>query len=339
MTSDLQTPLKRLSWACLLLFTLPQVCSAQHWAKRMFEVTSHDFGTVARGAKAEYRFEFHNPYKETIHIADVRSSCGCTTPSISQQTLESFDKAHVLAHFNTRSFLGQKSATVTVVIDEPKYAEVQLSVSGYIRSDVVFDPGEVNLGELDQTEVGEFAVDVNYAGRDTWKIIDVRSANPNFEVELDETQRGGGRVGYRMIVRLKPGAPVGFMQDQLTIVTNDANLENIPLAVEGRVKSPLTVSPAALFLGVLQPGQTVTKRLVVRAKEPFRILDVSCKDGCFQFEKPADEERKLHLISVTFTAKELSGEIEAPIEIQTDIGTGSVTRCKASATVVKHDAH
>ena len=34
----------------------------------------------------------------------------------------------------------------------------------------------------------------------------------------------------------------------------------------------ITVSPTALFMGVVQPGQKVTKQLVVKGKKPFRIL-------------------------------------------------------------------
>jgi hypothetical protein len=37
---------------------------------------------VGRNTKAEYAFEFHNPYRQSIHIVSVRSSCGCTTPSV-----------------------------------------------------------------------------------------------------------------------------------------------------------------------------------------------------------------------------------------------------------------
>ena len=35
---------------------------------------------------------------------------------------------------------------MTVTIDKPFHAEVQLQVHGYIRTDVVVDPGQVALG-------------------------------------------------------------------------------------------------------------------------------------------------------------------------------------------------
>lgn len=303
---------------------------AQEWARKMFQVTSHDFGNVARGAKSEYRFEFTNLYKEDIHISGVRASCGCTTPSITKDTLKTYEKAAVVAKFNTDSFLGQRSATITVTIDRPYYAEVQLQVQGNIRSDVVFQPGLVAFGEVDAGSSVVKTVTVSYAGRSDWQITDVRSANPHFEVELDEKVRQGGRVEYAMAVRLKPSAPVGYINDELSLVTSDAS-SAITVAVEGRVSAPVTVSPASLFLGVLEPGQQVTKQLVIKGKKPFKILNVECENDAFTF-KTSDEAKTLHLVPVTFTAEQGAGQVSQKIRFETDLG-GVTAELVASATV------
>jgi hypothetical protein len=312
-----------------MLMLLAARAWSQEWATKMFTETKHDFGTVARGAKAEFRFELTNVYKEDIHIAAVRSSCGCTTPSIAQDTLKTWEKGAIVAQFNTRSFTGHKHATVTVTIDKPYYAEVQLSVQGYIRSDVVFEPGEVNFGAVDPAKTSEQLVKVTFAGRGDWEIVDVRSTNSNFEVELSDPQRNGGQVTYNMLVRLLPGAPAGFLRDQLTIVTNDRVNRNIPLQVEGNIESLLTVSPSSLLLGVLEPGQKVTRQLVVRSKTPFKIMAINCKDGCFEFGR-SDEAKTLHIIPITYTAEEKPGEVAEQIEIVTDLATAS---CQATATI------
>ena len=55
------------------------VAVGQEWARKMFDSTEHKFGTVAKGAKAEHRFQIKNLYEEDVHISGVRSSCGCTT--------------------------------------------------------------------------------------------------------------------------------------------------------------------------------------------------------------------------------------------------------------------
>ena len=122
--------------------------SAQDWAEKMFKEKTHEFGSVPKAAKVEYAFEMVNPYKEDVHISGVRASCGCTIPRIQKETLASWEKGAIIAEFNTRAFSGQRGARVTVTIDKPFYAEVQLQVHGYIRTDVVVDPGEVALGQV-----------------------------------------------------------------------------------------------------------------------------------------------------------------------------------------------
>jgi hypothetical protein len=307
--------------------------AAQDWAKKMFEAHSHDFGMVARGSKQEYSFVLTNSYKEDVHISDVRSSCGCTTPRVTKDRIKTHEQSAIALAYNTRSFLGAKSATVTVTFDEPYYAEVQLTVNGYIRSDVVFNPGAVEFGSVDAGQTASTKVSISYAGRDDWEITDVRSANESFEVELQETLRSGGRVNYEMVVRLKPDAPPGFIHDQLLIVTNDSGASNVSLPVEGQIVSAITVSPAALFLGVLKPGESVKKRLVVRGSKPFRILSVKCADASFTFEKPEADSKSLHFVPVEFKASDEAGQIEKKIEIETDLGQGFSAQCMASATV------
>ena len=225
-----------------------------------------------------------------------------------------------------------------MVFDRPYPAEVQLLVSGYIRSDVVFNPGVVDFGEVELGSGKHTAVSVSYAGRSDWEITDVRSANRHIEVELQETERSGGRVGYKMIIGLKPDAPAGFLNDQLTIVTNEGGARNVSLPVEGHVVSPLSVSPAALFLGVLAPGETAKKRLVVRGAKPFRVMAVKCDGEGFKFEQPSAERKELHFLSVEYTAGKEPGSIASKIRIETDLSAtdfapGLTAECQATATV------
>lgn len=319
--------------ALLLCLLGSQSAPAQEWARKMFEVTSHDFGTVARGAKAEFSFVFENKYEEDIHIASVRSSCGCTDPRLTKDRLKTFEKGEIIAKYNTRTFLGAKSATITVVIDEPFYAEVQLTVSGFIRSDVVFNPGVVDFGSVTQGEPVTKQASIVYAGRSDWTIVDIQSAfHKHVAVKLSEPRRGSGRVEYDLTIQLKENTPPGFIQSELNVVTDDASLQSIPLPMEGRVVSALAVTPESLYLGKVQPGQKITKQLAVRGKEPFKIVSVECADNCFEF-KVSDEAKQLHFVPVTFTAGEKPGQVEQTIHIKTDFGNGTTTNCVATATV------
>jgi len=306
----------------LLILLVGTPAPGQDWARKMFKVTRHDFGSVARGAKAEFAFELSNIYLEDVHIASVRSSCGCTSLRIQNPLLKTYEKGAIVAKYNTRAFTGRKGATVTVTFDKPYYAQVQLHVTGNIRSDVVVEPGSVELGSVDQGDAVEKRVTVRHFGRSDWRVLDVKSANPHISAQAVERYRGRGQVAYDLVVHLAADAPAGYLKDHILLRTNDRYSAQIPVMVEGRVQAGITVSPSSLFMGVVEPGQKVTKRLVVRGKRPFRILSISCDDESFEFDTSGEDAAKaVHIVPVTFVAGANTGKVVKTIRIETDLGS------------------
>jgi len=305
---------------------------AQEWATKMFSATSHNFGTVAKGSKTEYRFVFRNIYKEELHVVGVRTSCGCTSPEVTVRNLKTHETGEVVAKFNTRTFLGQHGATLTVTFDKPYYAEVQLRVAGNIRGDVTFEPAFVDLGNVDLGKGAERSVRVTHVGSTPWEIKDVRSANANFEVSLSKPTHSSNQSAYDLTVRLKPEAAAGYVNGQLILVTDDPRAAQIPMDVEGRVVAEVTVSPQLLALGTVEPGASVTKNIVVRANRPFCVTGVSCSDGCLTCE-PKTTAATVHILPVTFAAGSMSGKVERQLKISTDLGEGAVPAVTVQATV------
>jgi hypothetical protein len=328
---------RRLGCLATLLFaaaSTPSIAlAAEDWATKMFEGTTHSFGTVARGAKTEHRFVFRNLYKEDIHVASVRSSCGCTAPTVTQNTIRSNESAEVVAVFNTRSFLGQRGATITVTFDRPYYAEVQLRVSGNIRGDVSVEPAFVDLGSLPSGTGGERTVRVTHAGGGSWEIRDVRSANTHFEVVLSSPVRSATQTAYDLTLRLKPTAPTGYVKGQLILVTSDPRASAIPIDVEGRVIAAVTVSPQPLDFGDLKAGTSATRNVVVRADRPFRVTAVESSDPSLTAALP-DASRPVHILPVTLRAAEKgSGRFTARLQITTDAADLAVPAVDVQASI------
>jgi hypothetical protein len=84
-------------------------------------------------------------------------------------------------------------------------------------------------------------------------------------------------VSYPLTAKLATDSLPGDLRTQLLLVTNDPRAEKIPVMVEGSVRSLVSVAPASLYLGSLRPGQSVSKRLVVRASKPFLVF---CCSAC-----------------------------------------------------------
>jgi hypothetical protein len=313
-------------------------CEAEQWVAKMFTEREHDFGTVARGADTVYRFPVKNIYKQDVELVNVRSSCGCTTPSIENKVLKTGDTGYIVASFNTRTFTGLHSATLTVEVKWNdngllRRGETQLRVSGNIRSDVVFKPGAIKFDAVDQGKVSEQRAEVTYAGRSDWKIVDVRGSSDELEVELTEKQRYSGRVAYELLVRLKNSASAGYFNDQLVLVTNDEQNPRIPLHVAGRIVPEISVAPESVLLGDVARGQQVSKKVIVRGKKPFRIVSVECDEDSFQF-KTDDQVSERHIVEIVFDAKSDVGNVKQTIHIATDLGDKYQTTLTIYATVV-----
>jgi hypothetical protein len=122
-----------------------------------------------------------------------------------------------------------------------------------------------------------------------------------------------------LTAKLAATAPAGSLGTQLLLVTSDPRTERIPVMVQGSVRSLVSVAPASLYLGSLRPGQSVSKRLVVRAAKPFHIQGISTDCDCFQFTYASEEAKALHLVPVTFTAGSEAGAVKRTIRIRTDL--------------------
>jgi hypothetical protein len=322
--------------AGLLVFALAGVApaEAQQWARKMFTgETVHDFGIVAADSDAVHRFELQNIYEEDIHIASVSSSCHCTIASLEKQTLKTWDKSAIVARFNTSAFRGQKQATLTVRIDRPYYAEVQLIVRGNIRGNVAFEPGSVQFGDVKQGAKAEQKISVVHRGNPSWRITDVKTTFDmnQIKVGLTERYRQNGQVNYDMIVQLQDNVPAGYVQGELFIETNEGRQFRYPLAFHGRVVPSLELSPRILTLGPISPGEVVERKILLKADTPFRVTSIECSDDCLKIEAPG-EPRKLHMMTVRYTAGDTPGQHQHSAEIQTDLGE-AVTVFKTIATV------
>jgi hypothetical protein len=311
---------RKLAILAASVFCAPAIVAADPTISSMFSETSFDFGNVARNATIEHHFLLTNMGKQEIQLSGVRTSCGCTTPTVETPSIKPGETGSVLAHFNTDRFLGQRGATLTVTITKPYYIEVPLKVSGYIRQDVVVDPQQLSFGNVDQGSSVEKKFAVNYAGRSDWKITAATPTQAFLKTTLAEKSRLNGKVSYEVSVILEATAPAGTIQDQIWLTTNDVTGTKFPVMVSGTVERELTISPVSLNLGDLQTESTVVRSIVLKARKPFKITDAAGGAG-FSF-KVSDEEKQTHVVTVTYSS--VGGNVVlTPIHLHTTLPSHS----------------
>lgn len=296
--------------------------------------TNHDFGSVPTGSQQEHTFEFVNTTEDPLNLISVKASCGCTKPTVLTGLVQPGETAKVMAKFDTMKFRGEKAATVTVGINKlsayPEYGEVQLSVKGKIRKDVVLTPGNISFYNVPATSAAQQTVKMKYAGNPLWQILRVESTNENIKAETRELKREGGRITYELIVKLSGSQPTGSFADQLYVITNDKLVNKMPIAVVGRVKPTLEAAP--IKLGMIKQGTKVEKRFVIRGERPFEILEVRVGNKFISFA-PATGEKSFHVLTYSLDTSTV-GQINDTITVVTSDPDNSEKTVEFSARIV-----
>jgi len=95
-----------------------------------------------------------------------------------------------------------------------------------------------------------------------------------------------------------------------------------------------TVSPDSLFFGIVEPGATVGKKIVIRGTKPFRITSITPDCHCLTFDIPdAEPPKPLYVVPIVFTASGAPGKVSAVLRVETDLD-GTTAELEAHAAVV-----
>ncbi len=313
---------------------MPNGVAGQEWARKMFTEFNHDFGNVAKGSFVEYKFPIKNVYEEDIRIESVVSSCGCAQVSLSTNVLKTWETGYVVARFNTQAFSGFRQATITVRFARPFLGEVQLSVSGNIRSDVTFEPGAINFGQMPVGgENRSKTVRISKFGNANWRIVDVKSTYRHIKVRLSAPVTVGTSVNYDMSVRLTDSVPAGFVNGELFIVAQEQGQRfEIPISFTGNVLEALRISPDVLVFNV-KPGQQETRKLVISGEQAFTITKVTSTLDAITVT-PGSQSKKVHILEAALQAPQTPGEFKGEIIFETDLPGGGTRKMETTIQVV-----
>ena len=317
---------------------MASVAVGQEWARNMFSEFAHDFGTVSKNEVAEHRFQIKNIYKEDIRIQSIRTSCACTEISLTKDVLKSEETGELVAVFNTRNFVGPKQATITIKFGSPFNGEVQLTVRGNIRGDVMFEPGELNFGALSAATIAQSnatrQLQITKFNNPSWRIVDVKSTFPHIGVILSNPTRMENQIKYTMDVRIKESAPPGFVQSELILIAEEAGRRtSIPVKFSGKVSSALEISPEVLTFATNENGTKVSKKVIVKASKPFKINDVTCSNSAFTVSADPSKSKKVHFVNISYAADQPPGRYEYDLQFVTDLNKRTTRSIKAVVQV------
>lgn len=297
------------------------------WAEKLFkDGTSHDFGSVPRGAQLLHKFKMTNIYAVPLEITNVRSSCTCGTVTPSVKVLEPRQDGFIEVMMDTRRFTGAKTISIFVTVGPQYTSTAELKMTANSRGDVVFNPGEINFGVVPRGQTKTVPIEVEYAGALDWRVSEVDKSNAPLDVTLEEMYRRPGKVGYRVKATLKADTPSGNHKWEIFLKTNDPASKLVPVLVEANVQAALTVLPDPLKLTTIKVGTETNARVSVKGNKPFRILSVEGLDEELTTTAlfPSKEAQERHTLELRCQPVK-PGELKRVLQIKTDAQEAPVT--------------
>ncbi len=83
-------------------------------AKIKFTQDLHNFGTLKQGEKREHSFEFTNNGSLDLIVIDVKSSCGCTVASYSEEPIAPGQTGQININYDSTDRIGVQEKKVIV---------------------------------------------------------------------------------------------------------------------------------------------------------------------------------------------------------------------------------
>jgi len=342
-TSMYRSSLMRLALLGAALFGGAMPAQADTWAEALFDNVVRDFGAAPRGSVLTHHFRIANRTKTPVRISSIRVSCGCVSAQAIEGVIAPGKDSAILITMDTRRFQNSKTVTVYVQFDQPHFEEVRLYVQANSRDDIAVLPESLAFGKIKRGVAPVVATTLSFLSNGQVEINKLRCDSNYVTLAVKELRRGPGEVAYQLSARLRPDAPPGKWYSDVWVFTNDANFAKVcvPLTVEieapaARPKPPIkpgAPAPPTVSMGMLRPGDTIERKVILRGASPFRITSISGTDEEVRVRETTGHLRHVHVLTVTLRPAN-SGLINRTLRIRTDQGKGNEIEFQAKAQVI-----
>src|ERR1035437_10545633 len=214
-------------------------------ARIQFATPVHDFGKVKGGEVVKYTYVFTNIGDRLLEIANVQTSCGCTTANDWSRSVEPGKTGAIPIQFNSGNFRGQVAKSITVTCNDANQPTVVLQLKATIWKPIDVTPQLAALNVTSESPSNATTVRIVSNEEAPLTLSAPESNNPAFAAELRTNQPG---KEFLLIVKTVPPLPAGKVQGQITLKTSSTNMPVINISAWANVQQTMMVMPSQISL-------------------------------------------------------------------------------------------
>lgn len=184
-----------------------------------FDQPVYDFGTILQGKKVDHIFVFRNKGTDPLTIGKLKTSCGCTAATVSAKTIPPGKTGEISVSFNSTSFSGNISKTVTVESNDPQSPATTLTLKGNVTEELSLTPRQLSLGNVKPDAKKEITVIFTNRSNRPVTLTSVKAGIPQVSVRTKKTVIKPGETS-ELVVTVLPRAEDRYISGYINILTD-----------------------------------------------------------------------------------------------------------------------
>ena len=266
-------------------------------------------------------FPFRNAGDDSVTITDVKTSCGCSTPSLDKKAYQPGETGELEVLFKFGKRTGQQVKTVTVKTDDPRAPSWKLTLKVKIPQPVQIQPKFLYWGPKEEKKPKSITVAFEHDSP-----VNIVSVEPDDETAV-KAEIKTIEVGRKYEVWLKPTGERTSKKSMIPVkIVTDLPHERIQTQTvyvrlptesqSARLQAPpLQLKPVAVWWATGESPKPKTIGVTVAGQDPVTIEQVINSSKMFQTEVVVVEEGRSYDLVVT--PVDTSEAVSAKLQLET----------------------
>jgi len=272
-------------------------------AKIQFSSTAHDFGRVIENQIVRTEFTFTNTGNALLEIAEVRPTCGCTSPSNWDRRIEPGKTGAIPIQFNSADFLGPVSKSVTVFCNDPVSSNVVLQINALVWKPISVTPGAIYFSLTSDLQTNETRV-AKITNNDEEEALVL--SPPTIDQRLFKTAIRTNKPGkeYELEVSLVPPLTSSNTVGSIMIPTSSTKTPVLTVPVVAIIQPPVIALSPQLVIPTAPLDSRRELGVYVRNNEssPINVFDPSVSLTNVQVQVHEFQKGRLFRVVLDFPA-------------------------------------
>jgi Protein of unknown function (DUF1573) len=254
-----------------------------------------DFGTVMQGDVLQHTFHMKSAGTEDLIIRQAKPTCGCTVADVMVEqddgTLGVYKmgapiptgrRIELTATLHTKNKQGAASSRINVFSNDPR-GQRQLGLAAQVEPFFQVNPSNISFQQMSTRDTDTQRTTIRTTRGERVKLTMKDMPKPQglaVVLEPSDADQEGKATTWTLTVTAGPGLNEGNLAYSVPLLSDkpipgaeeqpDGQIATyeVTVTVMGRVTGMISVNPSLISLGLVRPGQVVSRTVRVTSHDP-----------------------------------------------------------------------